>query len=271
MVVVITIKKPWTLLLPIILIFAFLTCLFLFSLNSRQDSPPHLAIMTHSSFSSEFGPGPHLKKEFEKKCSCQIQYKNAGEAGLIVKKLQLGAKADVVMGLDQFNIQGLSDSLSWKKVEVIKNWNRHVSPIKNFLPYDWSPMTFIYRKGEVPPPLSWSQLLSNNKYKISLQDPRSSTPGLQFLWWIYNLNDNSNDNDNSKSIDNKTVTTLADSPRSGDNDNSLLHKLKALHQTNYRISPSWSTAYGLFKSGKTNMVFSYLSSLLYHWNEEKRF
>ena len=213
----------------------------LLSCHSFKDQPPVLSVMTHSSFSSEFGPGPYLKKEFEKTCNCIVTYKNVGDAGLIVKKLQLGAKADVVMGLDQFSVAKMSESLGWKKTGIVKDWSPYVGPIKNLLPYDWSPMTFIYRKGEITPPQSWSQLLSNKKYEISLQDPRASTPGRQFLWWIYSL------------------------------DRSFSKQLKALNQTRYRISPSWSTAYGLFKSGHTNIVFSYLSSLLYHWNEEKDF
>ena len=199
--------------------------------------------MTHSSFSSEFGPGPHLKREFEKTCKCVVDYKNAGDAGLIVKKLQLGAKADIVMGLDQLSVTEMGESLSWKKTGIVKTWNQNANPIRNFLPYNWSPMTFIYRKGEITPPQSWSQLLSNKEYKIGLQDPRLSTPGLQFLWWIHNSNGKK----------------------------PLSNKLKALNQTNYRVSPSWSMSYGLFKSGKTNMVFSYLSSLLYHWKKEKDF
>ena len=208
-----------------------------------QGPLPQLSVMVHSSFASEFGPGPPLKKEFEKNCQCILRYKNAGDAGFIVKKLQWGFKADIVMGLDPFSIMQMGDSIGWKKTGITKTWNKHVKPIQNFLPYDWSPMTFIYRQGEVTPPSSWSQLLSQKEYKISLQDPRSSTPGLQFLWWLYHLG--------GYQPLSKTLSTV--------------------HPTNYRVSPSWSTAYGLFKAQKTHMAFSYLSSLLYHWNEEQDF
>ena len=224
-------------------LFPLIIFFLLFFLSCSQDQSPHLSIMTHSSFSSEFGPGPHLKREFEKNCQCVVDYKNAGNAGLIVKKLQLGAQADVVMGLDQLSLAEIGDLIKWKKTGIVKAWNLHTSPVKNLLPYDWSPMTFIYRLGEISPPQSWSEFLSNREYKVGLQDPRSSTPGRQLLWWIYNLN----------------------SPQG------FSSQLKTFHRIKYRVSPSWSTAYGLFKAGKTQMVFSYLSSLFYHWGEEKDF
>ena len=199
--------------------------------------------MTHSSFASEFGPGPHLKREFEKTCKCVVEYRNVGEAGLIVKKLKLGTPVDIVMGMDLLSIHQMGESLKWKETNITRTWHPYVRPKGNLLPYDWSPMTFIYRKGEISPPQTWSQLFSSKGYKVGLQDPRSSSPGLQFLWWVY-------------SIDTKE---------------SLFDKLKGFHQIDYRISPSWSMAYGLFKAKHTQMVFSYLSSLFYHWNEEKDF
>src|SRR5262249_7119525 len=72
------------------------------------------------------------------------------------------------------------------------------------------------------------------------EDPRLSTPGLQFLAWIY--------------FSKKDKTK------------EFLEKLKPqIHS----ISPSWSTAYGLFKKDQAQLVFSYLTSPVYHWVEEK--
>ena len=162
--------RPFILFLVVSSIGLFSSC------RGKEDLRPHLSVMTHSSFASEFGPGPHLKREFEKYCNCRVIYKNVGNAGLIVQKLKLGANADVVMGLDQFSTHQIGDSLKWKDTNISKDWSPYTPPIKKFLAYDWSPMTFIYRQGEVTPPSSWSELSSRKEYKISLQDPRSSSP-----------------------------------------------------------------------------------------------
>ena len=37
------------------------------------------------------------------------------------------------------------------------------------------------------------------------------------------------------------------------------------------VSPSWSSAYGMFTQGKANLVFSYFTSAVYHWTKEKDF
>lgn len=258
--------------------------------KNDSASTSSLSVMAPSSFTSEFGPGPHLKREFEERCGCKVIYKNVGEGGLIVKKLKLGARVDVVMGLDQLSVYQMEKSLNWQKMEVVRAWNSHVRPIKNFLPYNWSPMTFIYRLGEITPPKTWSQLLSSGgKYKVSLQDPRSSTPGLQFLWWIHNVDigqiksvhtrkdqhmDLSRDTSQGKGVarEERDRSTVIHKDSQGPLEKtSLSEKLRSLTRLSYRISPSWSTAYGLFKAGHAHMVFSYLSSLLYHWNEEKDF
>ena len=67
-------------------------------------------------------------------------------------------------------------------------------------------------------------------------DPRSSSPGFQFLVWIINQF----------------------------GEETLYQFIKKA----YLISPSWSTAYGLFTKKQTHAAFSYLTSLAYHWIEE---
>ncbi len=56
---------------------------------------------------------------------------------------------------------------------------------KNFVPFDWAPMTFVYRKGDFTVPTKLDDLLKPEfKNKFAIQDPRSSSPGLQFYNWI---------------------------------------------------------------------------------------
>src|SRR5262249_9986280 len=109
-----------------------------------------------------------------------------------------------------------------------------------FVPFDWAPMTFIYREGtEVP--LTFAEL-TNPKFKgmLALQDPRASSPGLQFYSWVKLIKD-------------------ADTVKF----------LKALEPNVQSVSPSWSFAYGLFKKEQAQFVFSYVTSLAFHWGTEK--
>jgi thiamine transport system substrate-binding protein len=72
---------------------------------------------------------------------------------------------------------------------------------------------------------------------VALQDPDLSTPGLQFVYWM----------------------------QLGQFDLDLLRpKIKSL-------AGDWSSSYGLFKKGQAATTFTYLTSLVYHWDIEKDF
>jgi thiamine transport system substrate-binding protein len=52
----------------------------------------------------------------------------------------------------------------------------------------------------------------------------------------------------------------------GANTVEFLEKFKPNVQS---VSPSWAFSYGLFKKGQAHYVFSYLTSLAFHWGHEK--
>lgn len=226
-----------------ILFFAFVlgagVSLFLFLQNS-VDSKKLLRVMTYSSFAGAFGPGVYLQKEFEKICDCQIKWIKIPDSTLFVQRLSLkkdGFKTDVVLGLDQLSLK-LAKTLIWRKIDLQPDL--FTSPARDFLssefiPYDWSPMTFLSRKksDEV---LSLKDLLQE-KYKnnLSLPSPRTSTAGFQFYYWIWSVFQESTG-----------------------------HFLQSLKNQLYGMAPSWSTSYALFQRGHVKLSFSYLSSLLYH-------
>jgi len=118
---------------------------------------------------------------------------------------------------------------------------------QRFAPYDWSPMGFVYNSknadvgsGEITQIKSWSDALRLFPEKsIALEDPALSTPGLEWLFWLY-----------------RTQSDLEAS-------------LKKLARATYTVTPTWSTAYGLFKNSQVKSTFSYLTSLIYHWSVEK--
>jgi thiamine transport system substrate-binding protein len=174
---------------------------------------------------NSWGPGPWVAQEFKRQSGIDVKYQDGGDAGLLLAKLRL-FPSDVVVGLDQFGLDEAKGQFEWKSVIAI----------------DWAPLTFVFRRNETAPPHRLDDLLDSRfKNKISLEDPRTSSPGLQFLFWV---------------LDIKGIKKGFD-------------YLKALKPNVRAVSPSWSSAYGLFQKHQADLVFSYLTSPIYHWINEK--
>ncbi|MEM7645770.1 MAG: thiamine ABC transporter substrate-binding protein, partial [Pseudomonadota bacterium] len=91
------------------------------------------------------------------------------------------------------------------------------------------------------PPQSLDDLLDPiYRGKLILQDPRMSSPGLQFLFWVL-------------------------ASKGEEEGFRYLRKLKDSIQL---MTPSWSSSYSLFKMQDSSLVFSYFSSPNYHRLEE---
>ena len=232
-------------LLMMIFLSGGLCFLLWFFLSPSLSSKKVLRVMTYSSFVSVFGPGSQIKKKFEKICDCRVKWIKVPDSTLFVQRLSLradGFKTDVVMGFDQLFLKK-AKKLKWKEVQMSKD--TFSSPAKEFLskkfvPYDWSPMSFLARKemGKI----SLNNLLEE-KYKnnISLPSPRTSTVGLQFYYWIWSV------------FKEKTKMFL-----------------KIFKNQLYGLSPSWSTSYALFQRDHVDLSFSFLSSLLYHQEQNQK-
>lgn len=223
------------------------------SAPAEKALPPSgetLVVYAYSSFTAMWGSGPKLVQKFESSCNCKVELVDVGDSKLIVERLRLeknNSRADVVIGLDQFNAKEASELIPWRslsdlKLQFSKDFPKEYQDVKGLAPFDWSPMTFVYRKGEVEPPKKLEDLLDPRwKNSLSLMDPRTSTGGFQFLSWVLK----------SKGL------------KEGE---AFLRKLKPQI---FAVSSSWSSAYGLFKKKQAKMAFSYLTSPVYHWNEEK--
>lgn len=202
-----------------------------------------LRVLTYSTFVGSSGPGRELEKIFEQDCNCEVEYTSAGDAGLLLERLRLSQSAtsfDVVIGLDTATVQEAEKNFKWKEL-FFGSEGRHPivseSVSRALVPYDWSPLTFVYRQGEVYVPVRFDDLLDTRlKNALALQDPHSSSPGLQFLNWVRMIK--------------------------GDGVDRFLQSLKANINS---ISPSWAFSYGLFQKKQTQFVFSYLTSLAFHW------
>ena len=205
----------------------------------------NIIVYAPKSFIDPFGPGEEIKSDFEKKCDCTVDYVDMGGALAAIQKMKLDPKrrVDVVVGVDLLDLQKVFTSVKVQQIDL--PWVKFKQEIKplvfpRFVPYDWSPMGFVYRKGEVQPSASLADFLKNAPQKsLVLEDPELSSAGLEWLYWIFQATPN---------------------PAAA---------LQALHQATETVAPTWSNAYGLFKNNQAKIAFSYLTSVVYHRTVEK--
>jgi thiamine transport system substrate-binding protein len=213
------------------------------SLPHAQFSEHKLRLLTYSTFVGASGPGHEIIERFEKENGCTVEVATSTDAGLLLERLKL-APADVVLGLDQLLLEQAQKEFQWQEIpedRAIHAPEAAYMPDPHFAVFDWSPLTFVYRSDGGPVPKTVDEMLSPKYVKqFALEDPRLSTPGLQFYRWIQAL---------------KGAQTAA--------------WLKSFQPNVNSISPSWAFAYGLFKKKQTRFVFSYLTSLAFHWGDEK--
>jgi len=215
---------------------------------SFADDKPVLTIYTYDSFTSEWGPGPKVKKAFEKDCNCELKFVALEDGVSLLSRLKLEgkhSKADIVLGLDT-NLSADARATGLFKAHGIKleesslpaKWTDEI-----FLPYDFGYFGFVYDKTKLQnPPTSLKELVENKDGpKILIQDPRTSTPGLGLLLWM------------------KKVY--------GEKAEQAWQQLAPRIVT---VSKGWSEAYGLFLKDEAQMVLSYTTSPAYHIIAEKK-
>jgi thiamine transport system substrate-binding protein len=209
---------------------------------------PVLTVYTYSSFISDWGPGPAVKKAFEAECACTLNFVGVEDGVVLLSRLRLegtSSPADVVLGLDtnltaEAAATGLfaPHNMDLSALQLPIAWHD-----ADFVPYDFGYFAFVYDSTKLKnPPRSLADLVAGNASdKILIEDPRSSTPGLGLLLWI------------------KQVY--------GDQAAAVWQKLKPRILT---VSKSWDEAYGLFLKGEAPLVLSYTTSPAYHIIEEKK-
>ncbi len=219
--------------------------LFLGSLTAKET----LTIYTYDSFAASWGPAPLIKKAFEKKYNCNLKFVATDSAIGSLRKVQIegkNTKADIVLGLDTNTAELARKTGLFAKQHT--DTSRLSLPIKwndeNFVPFDYSYFAFVYDSNKTKnPPTSFDELANMPKnFKIIIEDPRSSTPGLGLLLWVkYIYKDKAG----------------------------AYWKKLAPHILT--ITKGWSEAYNLFLKGEADMVLSYTTSPAYHIIEEKKY
>ncbi len=216
--------------------------LFLTTLLPAQTNKPTLVVYAYDSFTASWGPAPKVKKAFEKVCGCNLEFVSTSSAIGALRKIQLegaNTKADILLGLDKSSANiakktGLfmQHHIDTSKLDLPISWND-----KEFLPYDYGYFAFVYDSDKTKKvPNSFEELIAMPKdFKIIIQDPRSSTPGLGLMLWI-------------KKIYEEKASEY----------------WKKLSPYILTITKGWSEAYGLFLKGEADMVLSYTTSPAYH-------
>lgn len=205
-----------------------------------------LTVYTYESFTSEWGPGPQVKKAFEADCACTVDFVSVADGVALLNRVKLegaATKADIVLGLDtNLTAEAKATDLfvphaAGADVKVPGDWKDDT-----FVPYDYGYFAVVYDTEKLKnPPKSLKELVEGDpEQKIAIQDPRTSTPGLGLLLWV------------------KSVY--------GDKAPEAWAKLKGRVLT---VTPGWSEAYGLFTKGEAPMVLSYTTSPAYHIVAEK--
>lgn len=229
--------------------------LFLALLNKNDESKPQevkptLRVFGYSSFTGQWGPGPGLKELFEKDCDCQVQYIEGSDSGILLQRLKIEGDslgADLVVGLDQFDLQKALSEQKWRELNIsgLDAYDEVKPALQNsyFVPFDWGVIAFVARKGELSkPPQSLDDLMEPElKRKIAIEDPRTSSPGMQFLYWVV---------------------------RAKGEEEGFKFIQKTMDQV-HSYSPTWSAAYGLFTKKQAKLALSYVTSPVYHQIEEK--
>jgi thiamine transport system substrate-binding protein len=218
--------------------------------HTSDTLTPDLYILSYPNFIKDWGPGPEIAKKFEDKYGVKVRWVEASNAGMIIEYLANNNEypIDVVLGLDIMSLGQARSTVQWKDIPI-KNTRfasdlAAIHSLKDFVPFDWSPMTFVYKRKDDLPPQKLKDFI-NEKYinSLGLQDPSSSSTGMYFLIWVLSVMG-----------EEKGFEYLA--------------QLKSSVRV---ISPSWSASYSLFQNDQIPYVFSYFTSPLYHHIQEKNF
>lgn len=213
---------------------------------------PTLTVYTYDAFAADWGPAPGIEKAFEATCNCDLVFVAADSSIGALRKVQLEGPettADVILGLDTNIAEAARETGLF--AEHTADTSTLALPTgewgdKTFLPFDYSYFAFVYNSeltAEVPTSFEALAAMPED-FKIIIQDPRSSTPGLGLVLWLQTAY--------------------------GERAESLWEELAPHVLT---VTKGWSDAYGLFLKEEAQMVLSYTTSPAYHRiaEEDQRF
>lgn len=224
-------------------LFSFSTLAFSATLAA---APASLTVYTYDSFTSEWGPAPKLEALFEAQCGCDVKFMPFEDGVTMFNRIRLEGKktkADVMLGIDNFVLPEAEKSglfaesgVDNQGLNLPQTWTNSV-----FVPYDFGEYAFIYDKEKLAnPPTSLKELVERQDLKVIYQDPRTSTVGRGFLFWLNSVYGEGAEN-----------------------------AWKTLAEHTVTVGKGWSETYGAFLKGESDLVLSYSTSPLYHqWHDK---
>ncbi len=200
-----------------------------------------LTIYTYDGFASDWGAGPPIAAGFEEFCNCEIEWRAGGDAVFLFSLLKAegnNTQADVILGLDtNLMAEAVENGMvaphsTTAKYNLPINWDNSY-----FVPYDYGYFAVMVDTELLSkPPQSLDNLIQGDfADQLIIQDPRTSSPGMGFLYWMHSVY--------------------------GDD---MATAWQQLQPNILTVTPGWSEAYGLFLEGRAPLVLSYTTSQSYH-------
>ena len=122
-----------------------------------QSATPTLTVYTYDSFTSEWGPGPQVKKAFEAECACRLELVGLEDGVSMLNRLRLegeNTRADLLLGIDtnltaEARATGLFEphGLELQSASLPQPWRDEL-----FLPYDYGYFAFVYNRERLAQP-----------------------------------------------------------------------------------------------------------------------
>jgi thiamine transport system substrate-binding protein len=208
-----------------------------------------LTIYAYDSFVSEWGPGPQVVPLFEKATGIKVNLISAGDSGQLVSRIIMekdNPQADLAIGIDNnqlYHVKASGVLESYRSPEAAS-----VPPELIFdhdfmvTPYDYGYFAInVDSEALTVPPRSLEDLTRPEfKDTLILMDPRTSGPGLGFLFW--------------------TVAAYG---------TEYQDYWKRLRPSILTVTDGWDSAYALYTSGEAPLVLSYTTSPPYHVEYEE--
>ncbi|MBI9102811.1 MAG: thiamine ABC transporter substrate-binding protein [Spirochaetales bacterium] len=217
--------------------------------NPETSESQNLVIYAYDSFVSDWGPGPQVIPLFEEATGITVDLVSAGDAGQVLSRAIIekdDPQADIILGIDnnllhQAKAAGILEAYTPEGIEVIRP-ELLFDADSYITPFDYGYFSVIYDSEKIIIPPATLEDLTKAEYKDSLilMDPRTSSPGLGFLFW--------------------TIKVYGDD---------YLAYWERLSPSILTITDGWDSGYGLFTNGEAPMVISYTTSPPYHVEYEE--
>ena len=230
-----------------------------------------LVVYTYDSIVAKEGLGPILAEAFKKRTGTTVKFIAVGDSGQLLSRVQLDAErkkstANLILGLDQNLFPRIRDFLEpldpHAEAAFMKYVDREYWVADAFVPFDYGVLAFIADTKKLPAddfPKTWKDLLKGRfKKSLLLEDPRTSSPGLGFVWGSAHAAGA------SAGEAFPPVSTTEENPATPKKTRDAFTEFwRSLRPQWLTLAPGWSQAYGMFTKGEAPLVWSYVTSEAY--------